>query len=141
MIVLFTIWKYIGNYNNLTTVLLEETTAAENCRLSPAKAFSVTYGTWKKDIESGNSSNESYNSSSSADLFDAKICVICYNELRNCFFVPCGHCATCYYCAQRYLHLCLLYCIHCRLIIYSFNESTHLVRFSWCLIFLFCQDF
>ncbi|KAL4181165.1 hypothetical protein AMTRI_Chr12g269920 [Amborella trichopoda] len=35
------------------------------------------------------------------DLYDAKICVICYDKIRNSFFVPCGHCATCYTCAQR----------------------------------------
>lgn len=40
-------------------------------------------------------------SSSSEDLYDAKLCVVCYDEQRNCFFVPCGHCATCYNCAQR----------------------------------------
>ena len=42
-------------------------------------------------------------SSSSEELYDEKLCVICYDEQRNCFFVPCGHCATCYDCAKRYI--------------------------------------
>ncbi|KAK8681639.1 hypothetical protein V6N13_054041 [Hibiscus sabdariffa] len=37
---------------------------------------------------------------SSEGLYDSKICIICYEDERSCFFVPCGHCATCYACAQ-----------------------------------------
>ncbi|KAI3986990.1 hypothetical protein MKX01_039925 [Papaver californicum] len=59
------------------------------------KPVSVTYGTGdEEDLES-------QTSNSSDDLYDGKICVICYDKQRNCFFVPCGHCATCYPCAQR----------------------------------------
>ncbi|KAG5241495.1 apoptosis inhibitor [Salix suchowensis] len=39
--------------------------------------------------------------SCSEELYDRTVCVICYDEERNCFYVPCGHCATCYVCAQR----------------------------------------
>lgn len=74
------------------------------------KVSPVTYyGTCgEENIETGNcsnstsSSNISGNSSCSEDLYDGKVCVICYDELRNCFLVPCGHCATCYACGQRY---------------------------------------
>ncbi|KAK8681641.1 hypothetical protein V6N13_054043 [Hibiscus sabdariffa] len=38
---------------------------------------------------------------SSEGLYDSKVCIICYEEERSCFFVPCGHCATCHACAQR----------------------------------------
>ncbi|KAK8572470.1 hypothetical protein V6N12_028523 [Hibiscus sabdariffa] len=34
-------------------------------------------------------------------LYDSKVCIICYEEERSCFFVPCGHCATCHACAKR----------------------------------------
>ncbi|KAK8572472.1 hypothetical protein V6N12_028525 [Hibiscus sabdariffa] len=37
----------------------------------------------------------------SEGLYDAKVCIICYDDQRSCFFIPCGHCATCYACAQR----------------------------------------
>lgn len=70
--------------------------ATENSRLlSPQKADAgAKYGTNKDDLESGSSS-------SSEDLYDRKICVICYDDQRNCFFIPCGHCITCHTCAHR----------------------------------------
>ncbi|CAN1191413.1 E3 ubiquitin-protein ligase APD1 [Linum perenne] len=32
---------------------------------------------------------------------NARLCVICYDEEQNSFFVPCGHSATCIACARR----------------------------------------
>lgn len=64
--------------------------------LLPVK--SMTYGTNDEDDDD----NASRASTSSEELYDEKLCVICYDEVRNCFFIPCGHCATCYECAQRY---------------------------------------
>ncbi|OMP01874.1 Zinc finger, RING-type [Corchorus olitorius] len=61
------------------------------------KARVLTDGTCEEegeDIETGSCS-------SSEELYDGRMCVICYDEQRNCFLVPCGHCATCYDCAQR----------------------------------------
>ncbi|XP_061949473.1 uncharacterized protein LOC133672917 isoform X2 [Populus nigra] len=85
-----------------------EIRATETDQLLPRKALSLlfSYGTCNKDLESGNCSTSSSSSSdgkngSSEELYDGKICVICYDEERNCFYVPCGHCATCYVCAQR----------------------------------------
>lgn len=63
--------------------------------LTPSKQAS--YGTNEEDDVDDSEGS----SSSSEELYDAKLCVICYDEQRNCFFVPCGHCATCYDCAQR----------------------------------------
>ncbi|KAJ6916377.1 hypothetical protein NC652_018933 [Populus alba x Populus x berolinensis] len=85
-----------------------EIRAAETDQLLPRKALSLlfSYGTCNKDLESGNCSTGGGGggggkNSSSEELYDGKICVICYDEERNCFYVPCGHCATCYVCAQR----------------------------------------
>lgn len=64
------------------------------------------YGTCGEDIERGNcsyNSSPSTNNSSEDNLYDRKVCVICYDEQRDCFFVPCGHSATCCVCAQRYV--------------------------------------
>ncbi|GMI86478.1 hypothetical protein like AT4G24204 [Hibiscus trionum] len=69
-------------------------TESETDPLCPEKAIPITYGTCEDDVETGSCS-------SGEDLYDARICIICYDEQRNCFFVPCGHCATCYDCAQR----------------------------------------
>ncbi|CAK9137010.1 unnamed protein product [Ilex paraguariensis] len=30
-----------------------------------------------------------------------RICVICFDASRDCFFLPCGHCATCFTCGTR----------------------------------------
>ncbi|GMI68051.1 hypothetical protein like AT4G24204 [Hibiscus trionum] len=67
---------------------------SETDPLWPEKAMPITYGTCEDDVEIGSCS-------SGEDLYDARICIICYDEQRNCFFVPCGHSATCYDCAQR----------------------------------------
>ncbi|XP_031117482.1 E3 ubiquitin-protein ligase APD1-like isoform X1 [Ipomoea triloba] len=75
--------------------------STETSLLLPKEAApAVIYGACEEeeeDEESGNCSR----SSSSEDFYDGKICVICYDRKRCCFFVPCGHCATCYQCAKR----------------------------------------
>nr|XP_018633846.1 E3 ubiquitin-protein ligase APD1-like isoform X1 [Nicotiana tomentosiformis] len=73
----------------------------------PHKDLGSTYGTYAEDANSGRSS-------SSEDLYDGKICVICYDNPRNCFFVPCGHCATCQECAQRIMDVESKVCPVCR---------------------------
>ncbi|KAJ6378498.1 hypothetical protein OIU78_028689 [Salix suchowensis] len=87
-----------------------EVRATETDQLWPRKALSLlfSYGTCNKDLESGDcgggggsSSSSSDKNSCSEELYDRTVCVICYDEERNCFYVPCGHCATCYVCAQR----------------------------------------
>ncbi|KAI8548612.1 hypothetical protein RHMOL_Rhmol07G0286700 [Rhododendron molle] len=97
IIIIFLILKFLGACDGDHTP--EEETQARQVTeadpLIPVKPFRLPYGTGDEDdLESGSSS-------SSEDLYDGKICVICYEEPRNCFFVPCGHCATCYTCAQR----------------------------------------
>ncbi|XP_039050049.1 E3 ubiquitin-protein ligase APD2-like [Hibiscus syriacus] len=71
----------------------------------------------KKPIPTNETSAEEDNddeSSSSRDLKDAKLCIICYEVQRNCFFVPCGHCATCYECAKRVMEEDNKMCPICR---------------------------
>ncbi|XP_057544997.1 E3 ubiquitin-protein ligase APD2 [Amaranthus tricolor] len=69
------------------------------------KTIRINYGAFEKDLESQTSCNsdggDNGTSSKCTTLYDAKICIICYDQQRNCFFVPCGHCATCFSCAQR----------------------------------------
>lgn len=98
MIIVTLIFKYLGQCGN--DEIVERTTTTETSHLTPTKAISFTYGTCdpEEDLESGKRSRNS-----SDELYDGKICIICYDEQRNCFFVPCGHCATCHVCAQRYI--------------------------------------
>jgi len=73
-------------------------TQTETEPLMRVEANRMSYGTNAKDDEE----NSVAYSSSSEELYDEKLCCICYDEQRSSFFVPCGHCATCYDCAQRY---------------------------------------
>ncbi|KAK1276239.1 hypothetical protein QJS04_geneDACA001658 [Acorus gramineus] len=84
-----------------TTTTIDTVAAEETSPLLGEKSPPRTYGTIE-DPESGLREN------SSEDLLDGKMCVICYDERRNSFFIPCGHCATCYACAQRLLSSSLL---------------------------------
>ncbi|XP_068657651.1 E3 ubiquitin-protein ligase APD1-like [Aristolochia californica] len=63
--------------------------------LMSEKEAPCSYGTMEDDSDSSLCCN------SPMDLYDGKICVICYDGRRNCFFIPCGHSATCYTCAQK----------------------------------------
>ncbi|KAK4582310.1 hypothetical protein RGQ29_022468 [Quercus rubra] len=106
-VVVFMVMRYLEDLEDRR--IEGEEGGTETNPLLPAKTMPITYGTCGEDLESGNFSCSSSSSSgsnnntstSSEDLYDGKVCVICYDEQRNCFFVPCGHCATCYACAQR----------------------------------------
>ena len=43
-----------------------------------------------------------------------RLCVICFDGPRDCFFLPCGHCATCFTCGTRYtiLHHAYSSCLY-----------------------------
>lgn len=105
VVVIFMIMKYLDSFDDERT--RGEVGGPETSPLWPRKTAQSTYGTCEGDLESGNctssgaSSSSNSNSPESEDLYDKKVCVICYDEQRDCFFVPCGHCATCYVCAQR----------------------------------------
>lgn len=99
-LIIFLVSKYLGacdgNSDNTDSTAAREVT--ETDPLVPEKPVQCTYGTTNNDEDDDAGSS----STSSDDLYDAKLCVICYDDQRNCFFVPCGHCATCYDCGQRY---------------------------------------
>ncbi|MED6217297.1 hypothetical protein PIB30_016283 [Stylosanthes scabra] len=63
--------------------------------------------------------SEDGSSCSSEELYDEKLCVICYDEQRNCFFVPCGHSATCFDCAKRIVDGESKVCPVCRRLIHK----------------------
>lgn len=109
-IVVFLILKVLGVYDDAeqhSHVTIDVTyrtsnvvaTHTETEPLMRVEENRMSYGTNAKDDEQNSGT---YSSSSSEELYDEKLCCICYDEQRNSFFVPCGHCATCYDCAQRY---------------------------------------
>ncbi|XP_028103689.1 uncharacterized protein LOC114302811 isoform X3 [Camellia sinensis] len=100
VIVVALIIKYLGDYGN--DFIIENTTTSETNHLLPKEApISFSYGTCEKEDVEKDGKRKS-NGNSSDELYDGKICIICYEEPRNCFFVPCGHCATCHVCAHSY---------------------------------------
>ncbi|XP_051141117.1 E3 ubiquitin-protein ligase APD2-like [Andrographis paniculata] len=83
----------------------DPTATTEQTALLPAAKEEIEYSWYGSaggggDLESGGGSTSSITSSDD-DLYDAKICVICYDDQRSCFFIPCGHCITCHSCAHR----------------------------------------
>ncbi|XP_010059871.1 E3 ubiquitin-protein ligase APD1 isoform X3 [Eucalyptus grandis] len=118
VIVIFLILKYLGvcdgenedHVDDTPTFSVQEVT--ETAPMMPEKSSRPTYGTNEEEDDDGGSS-----SSSSEDLYDAKLCVICYDDQRNCFFVPCGHRTTCYDCAQRIMEGESKVCPICRRLI------------------------
>ncbi|KAL5559136.1 hypothetical protein UlMin_035347 [Ulmus minor] len=119
VIVIFLIFKYLGGcdgensveYRSTPVQIQEEIT--ETHPILPEKPIRHTYGTGEEDEE------DEASSTSSEDLYDAKLCVICYDDQRNCFFVPCGHCATCYDCAQRIMAEESKVCPICRRLVHK----------------------
>ncbi|XWS21259.1 hypothetical protein CRYUN_Cryun30bG0040300 [Craigia yunnanensis] len=120
IIIVLLVLKYLGACDSETTVVDTEyreiSWRTETEPILPEKPLQLTYGTTAEeddDAETGSSS------SSSEDLYDAKLCVICYDDQRNCFFVPCGHCATCYDCAQRIMEEDNKMCPICRRLVHK----------------------
>lgn len=118
MVAIYLMLKSLGACDSETETPIEPTTVQEVTEthpLLPEKPIGCTYGTagHEEDEESGGSS------SSSEDLYDDKLCVICYDDQRNCFFVPCGHCATCYDCALRIMNEESKVCPICRRLVHK----------------------
>ncbi|VFQ64170.1 unnamed protein product [Cuscuta campestris] len=81
--------------------------ATESSRLLPKEAIPIVYGACgggegEDDAEAGDCGGGG-RSNSPEELYEGnKICAICYDHKRCCFFVPCGHFATCLHCAKRF---------------------------------------
>lgn len=117
VIIIFLLLKLLGACNEENHEPEHPVTrvAAETEPLLPEKVFRLPYGTDEEDRESSRGS-------SSEDLYDGKICVICYDMPRNCFFVPCGHCATCQDCANRIMEGETRVCPICRRLIHKVRK-------------------
>lgn len=121
IITILIVLKYLGAFDSETPVVDTAPPeipwrSTETDPILPEKPVRLTYGT---TAEEDDDDAESGSSSSSEDLYDAKLCVICYDDQRNCFFVPCGHCATCYDCAQRIMEEDNKMCPICRRLIHK----------------------
>ncbi|KAL3505089.1 hypothetical protein ACH5RR_034930 [Cinchona calisaya] len=117
VIIIFLMLKFLGACNEEIDETEQPATsvATETEPLLPEKVIGLPYGTDEDDQESGTGS-------SSEDLYDGKICVICYDMPRNCFFVPCGHCATCQDCANRIMEGENRVCPICRRLVHKVRK-------------------
>ncbi|CAJ2675374.1 unnamed protein product [Trifolium pratense] len=113
MIVIFLILKCLGADDNHNEVEAQGVTETQPLM----QTNPTSYGTYKFHDKKEEESDAS--SSSSEELYNEKLCIICYDEQRNCFFVPCGHCATCYDCAQRIMDGDSKVCPVCRRLIHK----------------------
>lgn len=58
-----------------------------------------------------------------------RLCASCFDARRDCFFLPCGHCVTCFNCGTRYLQIIVisveeesnLYFLHTRNLVFIIN--------------------
>ncbi|CAH9084070.1 unnamed protein product [Cuscuta europaea] len=76
--------------------------STESSRLLPKAAIPILYGACgEEDEESGNCSRSNSSGEGGEEFYGGKICAICYDHNRCCFFVPCGHFASCYECSKR----------------------------------------
>ncbi|KAE8683329.1 RING/U-box superfamily protein isoform 3 [Hibiscus syriacus] len=121
--------SYIGLLGLFIIMMLLLLKAQESCHSEFDRRMMTDPILAKKPVRTNDTSADEDNddgsrssSSSSADLNDAKLCIICYEDQHNCFFVPCGHSATCYECAKRFAkrESCLL----------RRSERTDVLRFS-----------
>uniref|UniRef100_A0A2P2KYY4 Uncharacterized protein MANES_18G043400 n=1 Tax=Rhizophora mucronata TaxID=61149 RepID=A0A2P2KYY4_RHIMU len=116
IILILVVLKYLGACDRDSSIAETATREiSETSPILPEKPIHFTYGTNEENDDDRSSA------SSSEDLYDAKLCVICYDDQRNCFFIPCGHCATCYDCAKRIMDEDTKMCPICR-------RSIHRVR-------------
>lgn len=78
---------------------------SERAPLLSRKDSDVT--SWSSSYDSFSSDDE--NSSEGKTIIEGEtsnndlrcLCVICFDARRDCFFLPCGHFATCYTCGTR----------------------------------------
>lgn len=95
MLVAFQFWKRLGRY------LAEDgSTSSQRARLLENK---------DDDGSSMGSSTESF-AADDNDLegfmgnegdSNRRLCAICFDAPRDCFFLPCGHCVSCYQCGTK----------------------------------------
>ncbi|KAL2346456.1 hypothetical protein Fmac_000456 [Flemingia macrophylla] len=131
MIVVYLIMKFLGVYDGddqSNRVIVDAyrssnvvATQTETEPLMRVETNQLSYRTNAEDDEDDSGAS----SSSSEELYDEKLCAICYDEQRNSFFVPCGHCATCYDCAQRIMEGESKVCPICRRLIHKVRRLYH----------------
>ena len=121
MFLIFLILKYLSDCD------MEDDTE----RLPVVAGEEVTV--WTPSEVTGKGDLETASFSSADDVDYSTLCVICFEERRNCFFVPCGHSATCRGCAEKIMSEENKVCPICRRVI---RKAKRLVLKCWTLLLL-----
>ncbi|XP_072075495.1 E3 ubiquitin-protein ligase APD2 isoform X2 [Arachis hypogaea] len=128
IIVIFVILRCLGGYDNdndNSNVTIDTSNNNNNVLVSSSQEITEPMMHHHHDVKPNPKNDEEEESSedgsscSSEELYDEKLCVICYDEQRNCFFVPCGHSATCFPCAKRIVDGESKVCPVCRRLIHK----------------------
>ncbi|RYR06181.1 hypothetical protein Ahy_B06g085965 [Arachis hypogaea] len=132
IIVIFVILRCLGGYDNdndNSNVTIDTSNNNNNVLVSSSQEITEPMMHHHHDVKPNPKNDEEEESSedgsscSSEELYDEKLCVICYDEQRNCFFVPCGHSATCFPCAKRIVDGESKVCPVCRRLIHKEVKS------------------
>ncbi|CAL1380779.1 unnamed protein product [Linum trigynum] len=102
IVVIFLVLKISAHFIDLPSGEGEdddEATETDPLLLQQKTASLFAYGTYVAAGASCSRSNEVDDDDGPQN--DVRLCVICYDEEQNSFFVPCGHSATCLVCARR----------------------------------------
>ncbi|KAJ4760067.1 RING/U-box superfamily protein [Rhynchospora pubera] len=117
-VIVYLIMKNIGACDPTPDVTEQQgptVTERETDPILPTKEIPCTYGTTEDAPESSICC-------SGEDLYDGKICVICYEGRRDCFFIPCGHSVTCFSCGKRIMEEDNKVCPICRRLIHKLRR-------------------
>ncbi|XP_078180305.1 E3 ubiquitin-protein ligase APD2-like [Carex rostrata] len=121
-VVIYLITKNLGAWDHVPDTTDRQQGSAviterETDPILARKEIACIYGTTEDTPESSSSI-----CCSGEDLYDGKICVICYEGKRDCFFIPCGHSVTCFSCGQRIMGDDNKVCPICRRLIHKLRR-------------------
>ncbi|KAM1553156.1 hypothetical protein PS1_005917 [Malus domestica] len=107
----FKIYYKFQNSSEDTTEFQAEEEESEQTPLLPPKDDDVL--SWGSSYESVSNTEEDLDECLAASSLEGgltseadsnntrRLCVICFDGPRDCFFLPCGHCAVCFTCGTR----------------------------------------
>uniref|UniRef100_A0A0D9WNW9 RING-type domain-containing protein n=1 Tax=Leersia perrieri TaxID=77586 RepID=A0A0D9WNW9_9ORYZ len=95
VIVFYCFLKQLAEFGDTDQQTIRDQDARNNETepIMPRKRVAFSYGATEEQPESSMCSSE--------DMCSEKVCKICYDAPRSCFFIPCGHGFTCFTCAKR----------------------------------------
>ncbi|KAH9330978.1 hypothetical protein KI387_003086, partial [Taxus chinensis] len=103
-LIMLSIYSCRGNSKKRSEIFpevapLNSQTAATYDGGNPAVGSVCSQDEWKPHCQHAHSSTID---SAAVEIPDENLCTICFEERKDSFFQPCGHCATCHSCGLRF---------------------------------------